>query len=238
MTAHRSVAADALPALHATRGQEPAHVELGPTLLTKASVSEEDNTCYVVTCLRTGHRLLIDAADDAPAVFATLSAAADVAGAPDDSLVGVVTTHGHWDHHRALPEVLTATGAPSLVGRDDAADLPVRPDLLLDHGDTIEVGDLRLDVVHLRGHTPGSVALVLPAALEAPALALTGDSLFPGGVGNTWRDPALFASLLDDVESRLFDILADDTLVQPGHGDGTTLGAERSSLAEWRRRGW
>lgn len=226
-----------LPAMHVARGDAPVHLDLGSAVLTKSSVSDEDNNCYVVTCRSTGEQLLVDAADDAPAVLAALAAAAGAGGVPGP-LRGVVTTHGHWDHHRALPDVLTATGAPCLVGRDDAADMPATCDRLLDHGDVVEVGDLRLEVVHLRGHTPGSVALVLRPGGARPAVALTGDSLFPGGVGNTWQDPQRFSSLLDDVEGRLFDVLPDDTLVQPGHGDGTTLGAERPALPQWRQRGW
>ena len=227
-----------LPALHVEPGGGAVHVDLGPLLLSKASVSEQDNCAYVLTCAATGAQLLVDAADDAPAVLALLDEAARAAGRAAVDPVGVVTTHGHWDHHRALPEVLAATGAPSLVGRADAGDLPVAADRLLDHGDVVEVGELVVAVVHLRGHTPGSVALVVPGAAPHPTLALTGDSLFPGGVGNTWQDPDRFASLLADVEARLFDAFDDSTLVQPGHGDGTTLGAERPSLEEWRRRGW
>ena len=227
-----------LPALHAERGGAAVHVALGPVLLSKASVSEQDNCAYVLTCTVTGAQLLVDAADDAPAVLGLLAAAADAAGRAAVDLVAVVTTHGHWDHHRALPEVLAATGAASLVGRADAGDLPVPADRLLDHGDVVTVGAVAVEVVHLRGHTPGSVALVVPGADGHPGLALTGDSLFPGGVGNTWQDPARFSSLLSDVTERLLDALPGDTLVQPGHGDGTTVGAERSSVVLWRERGW
>ncbi|MGJ7442851.1 MBL fold metallo-hydrolase [Aquipuribacter sp. MA13-6] len=229
---------DRVPALHVGHGDEPVHLDLGAAVLSKASVSEQDNNAYVLTCRATGAQLLVDAADDAGSVLTLLAFAATAADAPAGQVVAVVTSHGHWDHHRALPEVLTATGAPSLVGGPDAGDLPVPADRLLAHGDVVEVGELRLDVVHLRGHTPGSVALVLPGTSGAPAVAVTGDSLFPGGVGNTWEDPARFVSLLDDVEARLFAVLADDTVVAPGHGDGTTLGAERSSLPLWRDRGW
>lgn len=228
-----------LPQLHVGRGEEPVHVDLGPALLSKASVSEEDNISYVLTCRATGSQLLVDAADDAPAVLALLASAAAAAGrAGSTDLQAVLTTHGHWDHHRALPEVVAATGALALVGAEDADDLPVPADRTLRHGDVVEVGRLRLDVVHLRGHTPGSVALVLPASAEAPAVALTGDSLFPGGVGNTWQDRTRFESLLADVQARLFDVLEDSTLVLPGHGDGTTLGRERPAVPVWRQRGW
>ncbi len=148
-----------------------------------------------------------------------------------------MTTHQHWDHHRALPEVVEATGARSAAGEDDADALPVAPDQRLAHGDRLVVGDLLLDVIHLRGHTPGSVALAWTDGGGTTHL-FTGDSLFPGGVGNTNQDAERFATLIDDVEQRLFDVYDDATVVHPGHGATTTLGAERPHLAEWRERGW
>jgi len=120
----------------------------------------------------------------------------------------------------------------------DAADLPVPVTRLVEHGDTVPVGDQVLEVVHLRGHTPGSIALVWHGPEEAGTHVFTGDSLFPGGVGNTQQDAARFTSLIDDVETRLFGELPDDTWIYPGHGKDTTIGAERPHLAEWRARGW
>jgi glyoxylase-like metal-dependent hydrolase (beta-lactamase superfamily II) len=102
----------------------------------------------------------------------------------------------------------------------------------------VQVGDQVLEVVHLRGHTPGSIALVWRGPEGAGTHLFTGDSLFPGGVGNTQQDAERFRSLIDDVEARLFDVLPDDTWVYPGHGRDTTLGAERPHLGEWRERGW
>ncbi len=133
--------------------------------------------------------------------------------------------------------VVSATGARTAAGEDDADHLPVPVEIRLRHGDTVDVGEVSLDVVHLRGHTPGSVALVHRGA-DGSVHVFTGDSLFPGGVGNTQGDPERFASLIEDVERRLFDVLPDETVVHPGHGAGTTLGAERPHLAEWRERGW
>jgi glyoxylase-like metal-dependent hydrolase (beta-lactamase superfamily II) len=105
------------------------------------------------------------------------------------------------------------------------------------HGETVRVGAQTLEVVHLRGHTPGSIALVWRGPEGAGTHAFTGDSLFPGGVGKTWS-PEDFTSLVDDVEERLFGTLPDDTWVYPGHGRDTTLGVERPHLGEWRARGW
>ena len=124
-----------------------------------------------------------------------------------------------------------------LVHAGDAADLPVPATRLVADGDTIQVGEVTLSVVHLLGHTPGSVALVYRGDPERPHV-FSGDSLFPGGVGNTEKDPARFGTLIDDVERKLFGRLPDETWVYPGHGTDTTLGAERPALAGWRERGW
>jgi glyoxylase-like metal-dependent hydrolase (beta-lactamase superfamily II) len=208
--------------------------ELPDVVIRKASVSAMDNNVYLITDRATGEQLLVDAADDVPRVLALVAE-----GVPDGGhgLAMVVTTHQHPDHHRALAGVLKATGAGSAAGRDDAPHLPVTPDVVLGQGDRVTVGATSLDVVQLRGHTPGSVALVLRSQ-EGSTHAFTGDSLFPGGVGNTDRDPRRFARLLADVEERVFAVLPDDTWVYPGHGKDTTLGAERPHLEAWRRRGW
>ncbi|SSC25428.1 Metallo-beta-lactamase [Klenkia terrae] len=202
--------------------------DLGALTVTKLAVSEMANNAYLLTCTATGDGVLVDAAAEPDALR-------DLVG--DTRLTAVVTTHGHWDHHRALPEVVAASGAATMAHPADAADLPVPVSHPVDHGDTVAVGDQVLDVVHLRGHTPGSIALVWRGG-EAGTHVFTGDSLFPGGVGNTQKDPARFAQLLDDVEARLFGTLPDETWVYPGHGKDTTIGAERPHLPEWRERGW
>ena len=216
-------------------GGQPDVRQLPDVVIRKVAVSAMANNCYLITCRATGRQLLIDAADDAERLGGLIVAGEQEDGG--DGLDLVVTTHGHWDHHRALAAVLTSTGAQSAAGRLDADALPVPPDRLLDHGDIITVGRLELEVVHLRGHTPGSVALVLGSA-GGGVHAFTGDSLFPGGVGNTRGDADDFRSLLDDVEQRLFATLPDETWIYPGHGRDTTLGAERPHLGEWRERGW
>ena len=196
----------------------------------KLSVSGMDNNAYLLACTQTGAQLLIDAADDAPRLLALV---AEGTGTLDT----VVTTHQHWDHHRALPEVLAATGARSICGTADAEGLPVPPDVTVEHGDRITFGEIVLDVVHLRGHTPGSIALAYDDPHGHTHL-FTGDSLFPGGVGNTKNEGQSFDSLIEDVTTRVFDVYDDDTWVYPGHGADTTLGAERPHLQEWRDRGW
>jgi glyoxylase-like metal-dependent hydrolase (beta-lactamase superfamily II) len=100
----------------------------------------------------------------------------------------------------------------------------------------VTVGDITLEVIHLRGHTPGSIALLYRDP-NGHAHLFTGDSLFPGGVGKT-GSPEEFATLIDDVEQRIFGELPDETWFYPGHGDDSTLGEQRPHLAEWRERGW
>jgi glyoxylase-like metal-dependent hydrolase (beta-lactamase superfamily II) len=203
--------------------------------LRRASVSTLDNNAYLLTCETTGAQLLVDAADDARTLLEMVGHGSP--GPDGGRLDLVVTTHQHWDHHRALADVVRETGARTAAGDEDADGLPVPVDERLSHGDRVRVGDLVLDVVHLRGHTPGSVALVWRDGSGRYHL-FTGDSLFPGGVGNTGQDAARFSSLIDDVERRLFDVYPDSAVVYPGHGKGTTLGAERPHLREWRERGW
>lgn len=207
----------------------PADVrELPGLTITKLAVSEMANNAYLLRCTATGEGLLVDAAAEPAALLELIG---------DGGVRTVVTTHGHWDHHRALPEVVEATGAQTVAHPADASDLPVPVTRPVEHGDTVRVGEQTLEVVHLRGHTPGSIALVWRGG-DAGTHVFTGDSLFPGGVGNTQKDAARFASLIDDVEERLFGVLPDDAWVYPGHGKDTTIGAERPHLAEWRGRGW
>lgn len=204
--------------------------ELGAATIRKMAVSQMHNNVFLVTCTATGHQLLIDAADDADRCLALV---AEGTGRLDH----LVTTHQHWDHVRALEDVARATGARTYAGADDADALPLAPDVRLRHGDTVRVGDLVLDVVHLRGHTPGSVALAWDDA-DGVTHLFTGDALFPGGVGNTTNPGQSFTSLYADVVERVFGVYGDDTWFYPGHGGDSTVGAERPHLQEWRERGW
>jgi glyoxylase-like metal-dependent hydrolase (beta-lactamase superfamily II) len=200
------------------------------------SVSAMSNNVYLLTSKSSGQQVLIDAADDAPAILSLLSEAQDDADEAT-TLALVVTTHSHWDHVRALGEIREATNAPTAAGADDVADIAEPTDTPLNHGDIKSFDGFDLEVIHLRGHTPGSVALLYRDP-SGPAHLFTGDSLFPGGIGNTGNDPARFISLYNDVATRIFDYLPDDTVIHPGHGDATTLGAERGSLTDWKIRGW
>ena len=199
--------------------------------ITKISVGPMDNNAYLLVCRRSGDALLIDAASDPERL-------ADLIGhdAERPRLKTVVTTHQHPDHWQALGAVAGANGSNTAAHPLDAEPLPVPPDFLVEHGDTLEVGESTLEIIHLRGHTPGSIAVLYRDPAGHPHL-FTGDSLFPGGPGRT-TNPQDFTSLLGDLESRVFGELPDDTWVYPGHGDDTTLGTERPKLGEWRERGW
>ncbi|MGH8794982.1 MAG: MBL fold metallo-hydrolase [Stackebrandtia sp.] len=205
----------------------PADIRrLGALTISKFSVSSMDNNVYLLRCSATGEQLLVDAADDPDRILQVVGPA---------GLATVVTTHRHWDHVRATADVVRRTGARSLAHEADAAEIPT-PTIALSHGDPVWCGRQRLSAIHLVGHTPGSIALMYRDSNGWPHL-FTGDSLFPGGPGKT-RTKQDFATLMNDLEQKIFAVLPDDTWVYPGHGRDTTLGVERPHLAEWRARGW
>ncbi|CAM3672899.1 MBL fold metallo-hydrolase [Nocardiopsis rhodophaea] len=211
-----------------TRVGGPADVrELPELVIAKLAVGPMDNNAYLLRCRRTGEAVLIDAANEVDRLLELIG---------DQGLARVITTHRHYDHWQALAEIVGMTGARTVAHPDDADELPVSVDEPVEHGGRIPVGECGLEVIHLRGHTPGSIALRYDDP-QGQVHLFTGDSLFPGGVGKTWA-PEDFRSLLDDVEKRVFAVLPDDTWVYPGHGKDTTLGAERPHLGEWRERGW
>lgn len=194
------------------------------------AVSDMENNVYLVTHRDSGARLLVDAADDWPAVKKFIG---------EEPVERILTTHRHWDHVRALSEALADTGAVSAAGEYDADAIEEESGAAiterLKHGDTITVGDVAIEIVHLRGHTPGSIALVIRDGEDT--VLISGDSLFPGGPGKTWS-PEDFTSLMADLRSRIFDVLPDTTVVLPGHGAHTAIGTERPHLDEWQERGW
>ena len=229
-----------------TRGGPPAVRELDEVVLRKVAVGPEDNNAYLLTCRASGAQLLIDAADDPDRLLDLVRA-----GSQSARLDLVVTTHRHADHHRALESIVAVTGAPTAAGADDAAGIGVSTTRRLRAGDVLTIGHLTLEVIVLRGHTPGSVALVYrepehasrthpgaDGAVPGRAHVFVGDALFPGGLGATGYDAVRFTSLFDDVTRRIFDRFDDATWVYPGHGADTTLGAERPHLDEWCARGW
>lgn len=188
----------------------------------KFSVGPMDNNVYLIRDAGTDQALIVDAANDADRILAEIDGL---------DIVGIFTTHGHGDHWQALDAVAEATGAPVWLHPDDAGMVPRAADEAAQDGATIAVGQLQVRLIHAPGHTPGSTSLLLGSHL------FTGDTLFPGGPGNTFGDADAFGQIMDSLETKLFT-LPDDTWVYPGHGDDTTLGKERPSLPEWRARGW
>jgi glyoxylase-like metal-dependent hydrolase (beta-lactamase superfamily II) len=215
---------------HVDPGGPPLVVPLSSTItMIKVSVGPVDNNAYLLQN-RSDGSLLIDAANDDDRLLKIIS---------DQSLDTIVTTHRHADHWQALPSVAAATGARLICGQPDLEAIStgawVEGIVGVWDGDQIELGTERLEVIGLVGHTPGSITLAYRAS--GTTHLFTGDSLFPGGPGKT-NNPADFASLMNDLESKIFDRFDDDTVVHPGHGDDTTLGTERPHLADWRKRGW
>jgi glyoxylase-like metal-dependent hydrolase (beta-lactamase superfamily II) len=201
--------------------------EIDGLTVTKIAVGPFENNVYLLRD-STGQGLLIDAAAEPRRLLEMIG---------DTPVQRIVTTHQHADHWQALAEVKAATRAATVAHPADAPGIPVPTDELVGDGGTVGFGDTVLSVIHLVGHTPGSIALCYLPDGAQPHL-FTGDCLFPGGVGNTQKDPERFRSLYDGVVSKIFGRLPDATWVYPGHGKDTTLGAERPHLAEWRQRGW
>ncbi len=196
---------------------------VGPAEIAKISVGSMDNNVYLLKV--GGDALLIDGSNEADTILAELG---------DARLTTIVQTHGHYDHVQALDELVRETGASVLVHPADREMIPVSNDTL-DEGGDVGVGPVRLEVLHTPGHTPGSISLVLREGDQTHLFS--GDTLFPGGPGNTFGDGAAFDRIMDSLEEKLF-VLPDDTPVYPGHGADTTIGTERPDLGEWRARGW
>jgi glyoxylase-like metal-dependent hydrolase (beta-lactamase superfamily II) len=189
----------------------------------KVVVGPFDNNVFVLRCTQTGDAVLIDAANE----HEQLLELARTLG-----VRRVLETHGHWDHIQAVPELRDA-GYSVGVTAQDAAMLPSYDEIVED--DTvIEVGDLRLRTIHTPGHTPGSMCFWV----EGTPVLFTGDTLFPGGPGNTGLEGGDFPTIIESIEGRLFAPFGAETLILPGHGLDSTLGDESPHLQEWVDRGW
>ena len=155
-----------------------------------------------------------------------------IASAVDGVTVkSILITHGHRDHHENVGDLKQLLAAPVAIGIDDAVQLSIEPDSLIVDQQTFNFGSLALHAIHTPGHTPGSTCFLIGKHL------FTGDTLFPGGPGNTQKDPVRFERIVASIRDRLFS-LPDETLVYPGHGLDTTIGRERPHLEEWIARGW
>jgi glyoxylase-like metal-dependent hydrolase (beta-lactamase superfamily II) len=199
------------------------HYEDEQVEIHKLVVGPIDNNVFVVRCRQSGEALLVDAANEHEQLLELCQRL---------GVRKVVETHGHWDHIQAVPQLREA-GYEVAVRAEDAAMLPSY-DLLLGDDEVLEVGRLRLRTIHTPGHTPGSICFLI----EGSPVLLSGDTLFPGGPGNTATELGDFPTILDSIEKRLLAPLAAETIVMPGHGLDTTIGAERPHLDEWAARGW
>lgn len=195
------------------------HYEGEDLILRKIRVGPMENNTYVLECPATHEALLVDGCFEADRIIEA-SAGADIKG--------IVQTHGHMDHVQALGDLKERLGVPLYAHPAD--DYPVEIEKELSDGDVVGFGNREVKVLHTPGHSPGSVCFVHDKHL------ISGDTLFPGGPGNTWGDADLFAEIIRSVR-RLFE-LADETVVYPGHGDDTSIGKERPQLQEWIDRGW
>ena len=189
----------------------------------KVVVGPVDNNVFVVRCTETGEAVLLDAANEHERLLELCRTL---------GVRTVLETHGHWDHIQAIPAVRDA-GYEVGVTAEDAAMLPSY-DYLLEDDAVIEVGRLRLRTLHTPGHTPGSMSF----HAEGTPLLFSGDTLFPGGPGATHFEGGDFDTILRSIEDRMFRVFDGDTVVLPGHGDDTTIGAESPRLDEWAARGW
>jgi glyoxylase-like metal-dependent hydrolase (beta-lactamase superfamily II) len=188
----------------------------------KVVVGPYENNVFVLRCRQTGDAVLLDAANEHDRLLELCQRL---------GVRTVLETHGHWDHIQAVPQLRDA-GYSVHVTAGDAAMLPSYDELLED--DTvIQVGRQRLRTIATPGHTPGSICF----RLEGKPVLFSGDTLFPGGPGNTKTDLGDFDTIIESIDRRLFTLPA-DTLVLPGHGDDTTIAAERPQLQAWIDRGW
>lgn len=185
-------------------------------------VGPMDNNVFIVRCTETGDAVLIDAANEHELLLELCQKL---------GVRRVIETHGHWDHIQAVPAVRDA-GYDVAVTQADAGMLPAYDDILEDDS-VIQVGNLRLATIATPGHTPGSICF----RLEGTPLMFSGDTLFPGGPGNTSFEGGDFPTIIESLEKRLFTLPA-ETIVLPGHGSWTQIGTERPHLQEWADRGW
>lgn len=185
-------------------------------------VGPVDNNVFVLRCTETGDAVLLDAANEHERLLELCTAL---------GVRRVLETHGHWDHIQAVPALRDAGYSVGVTAAD--ADMLPSYDEIIEDESVIEVGLLRLHTIATPGHTPGSMCFLV----EGHPVVFSGDTLFPGGPGNTSLEGGDFPTIIESVDRRLFT-LPPDTLVLPGHGKPTTIGGERPHLQEWIDRGW
>jgi len=186
----------------------------GEIRIKKLKIAPYDTNCYIIVCPQSGEGVLIDTPGEYDRILAEVA---------DISIKYTIITHTHFDHLGAFRKVREKLSVPVAVHALEASALPSPPDLSLRDGDVLDFGGVNLKVLHTPGHTPGSICLLYGKHL------FSGDTLFPGGPGNT-RTPADFEQIVDSIARKLL-ILPDETLVYPGHGDGTTLAKEKREFS-------
>jgi len=218
-------------------GMPPAHLPVSPggvridhavtsgTFSLDGGTWDVENNVWVIG--DDAECLVIDAPHDAAPILDV------VAGR---RVLAILLTHSHDDHVTAVGEMVAATGATAYLHPDDRVvwDLSQQadPGAAMADGDTITVGDVAVTVLHTPGHSPGACCFSVPAL----GVVFTGDTLFQGGPGATGRSYSDFGVIVASIGQALF-ALPDETVVLTGHGDSTTIGAERPHLQEWVDRG-
>ncbi|HYI44217.1 MAG TPA: MBL fold metallo-hydrolase [Actinomycetota bacterium] len=196
------------------------HYEGDDLIVRKLEVGTMENNVYVLECPETHDAFIVDGCFEADEI---------IEAAEGTNVIGILQTHGHFDHVQALPDLKKRLEVP--VYAHPADEYPVEIDVELDDSDELKLGNRTIAVLHTPGHTPGGVCFIVGKHL------VSGDTLFPGGPGNTWGDREAFQQIIDAIEQKLF-VLPDDTFVYPGHGKDTTIGNEKPQLQEWIDRGW
>lgn len=196
------------------------HYEGGDLIVRKIEVGTMENNVYVLECPETHKSLIVDGCFEPDKI---------IEGTDGTDVVGIIQTHGHMDHVQALPEIRQHFSAPVFAHGGDSYPIPI--DQEIEDGDVIEFGNCEATVIHTPGHTPGGTCFLVGMHL------ISGDTLFPGGPGNTWGDKHAFSQIIGSIERKLFT-LPDETYVYPGHGKDTTIGNEKPHLQEWIERGW
>ncbi|MEA2486671.1 MAG: hypothetical protein QOF16_325 [Actinomycetota bacterium] len=196
------------------------HYEGDDLIVRKIEVGDLENNTYIIECPETHDAFIVDGSFEAKKIVEASNGA---------NIVAILQTHGHYDHVQALAALKENFDVPVLAHEGDEYPVPI--DRILSDGERLELGKRTVTVLHTPGHTPGSVCFVSGSHL------ISGDTLFPGGPGNTWGDRGAFEQIIGSIESKLF-VLDDATAVYPGHGDDTTIGNEKPHLQEWIDRGW
>lgn len=196
------------------------HYEGFDLIVRKLEIGDFENNVYVLECPDTHQSFIVDGCFEPDAI---------IAAAEGTEVIGILQTHGHFDHVQALAALKERLAVPVHAHPDD--DYPVDVDISLNDGDTLKLGNREITVLHTPGHTPGGVCFLMGQHL------ISGDTLFPGGPGNTWKKKEAFEQIIESIRTKLF-VLPDETRVYPGHGKDTTVGAEKPHLQEWIERGW